>query len=837
MTEETDMATRVQTPGQAVFRTMSALVLACGACSPTAYPEAGVPAGTDRRCAPERELAGFDVLQSPAPRAPSTLRGVCISREEYSRFVRWGEWWFRSETFGGERTTTDVAGLFGAEIEIPCAASVGGGAPCRERVSAFPYLVQALDALDGVAGNLFSGNGGKLGKGYTSDLVIEFPKGTTLAGLPVPERLHTGLDVDAGYAWPVGVVAVKAPDGERHLPYLVEPSALGVGPAPEGKVRLGITCALCHYSLDIDKDGRADMRSTRWGEETPGSRWRPEDAWGVGNQDLHFGWLFGLTRNPLMGFTVLSGPVGKNTPEDALEWVRWVRDNYRRAPATVRREVIRGMLVQPRGYADDSPNALHDPNQLPVLYTYRNWPYNFDGSFSDASDRNNGVWTGAIDFTGLIALARDRSGGRQAALYWEPTNVYSLLSAEEYADMMVDQSPAVRFDPNVRNALKHDILGYSDGIPGLLHPDNVVVMKNELGSLPSGVLNHPENVKNGRIRRPDDYGGDARNRGSMMVLFGTRVRTTAAVRKQFDVDALLSKYPKLNADDFQSDVVSLMLDWLTPPSNVSPLLAASKALVPEGYEVFKQAGCAGCHAGPYLTDNRMHRLYDRRKDEIGIAAASTAGFRSLGRGTGPALGTAPYRSLANRPLQLFVAPPYDAATGLAVAPGGTVSGLLGTRAVGYKAITLRYLWGSAPYLHDGGVGVALRPAAPPAEDDLKALLSRPSSHKFYGMASLLQYREQNQTGGPWPNAALSLQALVLESERAKVIADNRAPVMSVPGNAADNPLGVPPRVSLEALGVDGSGHDFYIDDVPGGNRVTALVAFLLALDDAPGELP
>jgi hypothetical protein len=37
--------------------------------------------------------------------------------------------------------------------------------------------------------------------------------------------------------------------------------------------------------------------------------------------------------------------------------------------------------------------------------------------------------------------------------------------------------------------------------------------------------------------------------------------------------------------------------------------------------------------------------------------------------------------------------------------------------------------------------------------------------------------------------------------------------------------------------VDGSGHDFYIDDVPGGDRVTALVAFLMALDDAPGELP
>jgi hypothetical protein len=37
--------------------------------------------------------------------------------------------------------------------------------------------------------------------------------------------------------------------------------------------------------------------------------------------------------------------------------------------------------------------------------------------------------------------------------------------------------------------------------------------------------------------------------------------------------------------------------------------------------------------------------------------------------------------------------------------------------------------------------------------------------------------------------------------------------------------------------VEGRGHDFWIEDEPGGERITALVAFLLALDDAPGQLP
>lgn len=785
-------------------------------------------------CAPASRWAGFDVLKQPAPPAKQEIRRVPISSEDYATFLRWGEEWFRSETFGGERATTDIAGLFQAELEIPCEGVPG----CRKKVSVLPYLVQALDRLDGQTGNLFTGNGGKLGKGFTSDLILEFPEGTTLAGLPVPKTLHTGLDVDAGYPWPIGVEAIKATDpSDQTLPYLVEPATLGAGPAEPGKYRFGITCALCHYSLDVDKDGQADMRSSRWGEATTGSTFQPHHAWGIGNQDVHFGWLFALTHNPLMGFTVLSGPVGVNAPADALTWVQWIKANYLRAPEAVRREVIRGMLVQPRGLADDTPNALHDANQLPVLFTHQNWPYNFDGSFIDPSDRNNGVWTGAVDFTGLISLAGDRSGGRQSGLYWEPKGVYSLLSAEEYADIMVAHSPAVEAHPDRRKIWKDDILGASDGVPGLLDPTNVVVMKNDLGALPDDVLNHPENKKHNRIRTPADYGGDAPERGSMMVLFGTRITTTQAVRKRVNLPALMARYPGLNADDFESDAVSLMLDWLTPPPNTTPLLAKARGLVARGYEVFKESGCAKCHDGPYLTNNAMSRLYDRRKDEIGIAAPSTAGFRALGRGKGPAIETTPYRSVSNRPLQLYVSPAYDEQTGLATGQGSPLRGLFGSRPMGYKTLTLRYLWGSAPYLHDGGVAVGLRPGAAAAGDDLRTLLARPEADKMYGMAPLLAYREESQSGGPWPNAALSLQALLLQAERARVIAGNRAATMPVPIGSADNPLKAPAKVSLLSLGAEGRGHEFWIDDVPGGERVSALVAFLLALDDAPGQLP
>jgi hypothetical protein len=241
--------------------------------------------------------------------------------------------------------------------------------------------------------------------------------------------------------------------------------------------------------------------------------------------------------------------------------------------------------------------------------------------------------------------------------------------------------------------------------------------------------------------------------------------------------------------------------------------------------------------GPYLTDNAMHRLSDWRAEEVGTAAASTAAFRPLGRGQGPALNTAPYRALATRALKLYVAPDFDPETGDPTSEGSVAQGLLGDAVVGYKTLTLRYLWGSAPYLHDGGVGVAIAPGKAPAGDDLRALLARPASDKLFGMAPILVQREAQQSSGPWPNAALSLQALLLESERQRVVAGNRERIVPVPVGSADNPLGAPAHTSFALLGVEGRGHDFFVEDEPGGERITALIAFLLALDDAPGQLP
>jgi hypothetical protein len=784
------------------------------------------------------EYPGFDALKQPRPAPPRVVGGVEVSEADYQLLLRWGAEWFRDETFGGERMVTDVVGMLNAPIEVPCPGAKAG-TDCYQVESSLPYVVAALDALDGTKGNLYTGNGGPDGSGYTHDLTIRFPPGSRLHGLPLPEELHTGLDVEAGSAWPIGIWPVAAKGDGANAPYVWNLPELGAGPVngPE-KVRIGITCALCHYSLDVDWDGVTDLKSARLGHPTAGSPFRPEHSWAVGNQDLKVGWLFAMSQNPLVGFMIFSGPIGDNSSEDAMRWVGWVKDNYQIAPKTVVREVVRGMMLQPRGYADVTSNARYNASQFSVLYTQHYWPSNTDGAVLNGTDRNSVVWTTTLDFSGLVGLARDRGGASAGALYWEPPSIYGLFTARELAELMVRSSPAALHDPRQREILRDDILGVSDGVPGLLDADSVFVMQGPTGVIPDEILNHPANRANHRIRRAEDFGGDGPNRGPMMALLGIRARSRPHALAEFDASGLGTRYPKLNRDDLMGEAVNVALDWQPAPPNVSQRLAGARDLVATGYEVFKAEGCATCHRGPFYTDNVIHRHSARRAEQIGIASPSTSPWRSLGRGSGPAILSDPERTFDSRPLYLYVAPTYDPATGAATSAGGIANGLLGEQVIGYKTAQLRYLWGSAPYLHDGGVGVAIAPTSRVAKDSLRAVLKLPPEEKVFGMGRILAYEDAHP--GKWlrADAALSLQALLLESERRQVLDRRHDAVIAVPGaGSGDSPLKVPAKVSAAQLGIEGIGHEFYLDDVPGGERVTALVAFLLALDDNPGDLP
>ncbi len=802
--------------------------------------------------APFQVRGAADVLHVVPEPPPQELAGKTVSPADYDELRKWGADWFRGETFGGERSTTDVLGLMNGVVDVPCE---GGPVGCYRKQGVFELFVKALDALDGVPGNLFTGNGGPGGTGFTSDLVIRFPPGTLLRGtIPVPEALHTGLDVEAGEPWPVGMVAVEAPDPDQGLTFLKVPSELGVGPGGSKRVRLGLTCALCHYSLDIDGDGHADLASARLDRPTPGSAYRPEHAWAIGNQDLHFGWLLALAANPMLVFTVLSGPIGSTDPRDARAFTQWILDHY--GDAKTEQDVVRqatvSVLLHPRGSADDTPDGMHQAVQMPSIYTWRNWPYNADGALENASDRNNVVWTGSIDFTGLVGLSSDRANGRSGALYWEPASIFSLMPARAYAELITREAPLVQAYPDRKEALIGDILGTTDGVPGMLDPTSIAVLNAPSGSMPSAVFNLAANAP--RRRKPADYGGDAPARAGTLAIFGTRVMTPRHVRAEYGTDAMAARYG-VNADEFFTDTVSLMLDWQPPPPNLSPLLRGQWPLVERGWQVFKDARCDTCHAGPFFTDNRVHRSSALEREEFGISPPSTAGWMFPGRDLGPAIGTDVHRTLGTRDEEIFLSPAFDPATGRATSAAGQLLGFVRDQRIGYKTLTLRNVWATPPYLHDGSIGVAFADDDP-APGDLRGRLAAAATDPklLYGMGPILERFEQAQLHPQpasrlapvdlhWqrPDAALSLQALLLESERRKIVASSRAPTVHVAPGAVrlSSPPGAPAEtlIPMASLGVSGVGHEFWVNDDPGGERITALVAFLLALDDSPCDLP
>jgi hypothetical protein len=142
---------------------------------------------------------------------------------------------------------TDAVGLLNGSVDVPV-----NGAFRSEPF--FKYFLESIDDLDRVRGNLYSGNG----DGYTHDLIISFPSGTLLDGtFPIPEQLHTGLDVEAGSAWPLGIVPVRASVEDETLTYLFDPGAFssgakGIGPLPgAGSFESDELRVVCHYSTSI----------------------------------------------------------------------------------------------------------------------------------------------------------------------------------------------------------------------------------------------------------------------------------------------------------------------------------------------------------------------------------------------------------------------------------------------------------------------------------------------------------------------------------------------------------------------------------------------------------
>lgn len=244
---------------------------------------------------------------------------------------------------------------------------------------------------------------------------------------------------------------------------------------------------------------------------------------------------------------------------------------------------------------------------------------------------------------------------------------------------------------------------------------------------------------------------------------------------------------------FGMNAISAWENSLVPPPNKTPQnqQALANGSVQRGAQIFKDAGCVTCHTPPFFTDNKIHP-----NSEIGANPARGESRVALND-----LLVAPKLYTLNTPVPVPAnAEVLDLPTaGISASPTTLPNGLLPDG--GYKTLPLRGLYLSAPYLHDGGV--AVRTGAIQVTANGITVVDSTG----LGLTGTLSQ-------GIPADSASSLRALIDQGLRAQVIAANQA-----------NP-------SLVRSNLDGTGHNFYVNDVA---KQTDLINFLLALDDNPGQ--
>ncbi|MUH00799.1 hypothetical protein F7734_54445 [Scytonema sp. UIC 10036] len=274
----------------------------------------------------------------------------------------------------------------------------------------------------------------------------------------------------------------------------------------------------------------------------------------------------------------------------------------------------------------------------------------------------------------------------------------------------------------------------------------------------------------------------------------------------FTYNGLIFSPKSENPDDiasgtflFANNAMSAFQNSLVPPANRTPenLRALKSGSVRRGAKVFQQANCATCHIPPFFTDNKIHSV-----EEIGTNPARARARLGLNQLLVP-----PKLYTFDTPVPIPAnAQVLDVPTeGISDTPTTLPQGILPNG--GYKTTSLRGLDLSAPYLHDGGVAVR--------EGSLD--FAKDGSFTVVDNSGLGLTGTLSQTKPA--DAASSLRALVDRELRALVITANKA-----------NP-------ALVRNNLDGTGHDFYVDEQAGFSpqQQADLVNFMLALDDDPGR--
>lgn len=263
----------------------------------------------------------------------------------------------------------------------------------------------------------------------------------------------------------------------------------------------------------------------------------------------------------------------------------------------------------------------------------------------------------------------------------------------------------------------------------------------------------------------------------------------------FILNGLLANSPGMPLGS-QLNGMSVFQNTLAPPPYK---FAADRETLQRGAKVFENANCAQCHSGRYFTNH----------DVIPVEEVKTQPSRASALAKIPPMLISPETYPPNISVPLPTDPTVlSVPTDITPERVQKLAYAVGNNG-GFKVQHLIGLYTSAPYLHDGGVAATKTALQPDADGSFS--IANPDE---MGMAGTLM-----QNRNPDPEA--SLRVLIDRDLRQVAVTANRK-----------NP-------DLQATHVDGSGHEYWVDRQAGysADDQTALIQFLLSIDDDPEVLP
>lgn len=340
--------------------------------------------------------------------------------------------------------------------------------------------------------------------GSTTNLRVEVPETVTIGGRTFEKGSYfdTGLDVPRGALAPMGLsVSIS-----------------------HWRIRVGITCAACHATVDADSGKVVE---------------------GAPNPDLNSGLLLALGTNSAAYFTHTDVHPLAEVPQDSQRTVITSTGQHVPLPKITALEnaVDAALLMWPRGNFDSLTDLKADSTQIPVSFTWNNYPYGWSGNFM------------AGPFHGLTSQNNNvHALNSDALLLADSSPALFDIDKETYLAILLQNAAAkrFRFDPGL-NKKPSEFLGAvtpTQGSPGV----NEVVL--------------PPTYPKGTILSPD----------------GT---LTSSPRYLFWE---------------QNNAMAAWQNTIVPPA---PPLHADGATQQLGRQVFERAGCTACHSGPFLTNHAV----------------------------------------------------------------------------------------------------------------------------------------------------------------------------------------------------------------------------------------